>query len=78
MRVGMVGYPENLTDPSYRGQVLVLTYPLVRPFASANAQVCVRVDTIEMQVGNYGVPDRNKLDLCGLPEYFESNRIHIR
>ncbi len=25
----MVGYPEALTDPSYRGQVLVLTYPLV-------------------------------------------------
>jgi len=25
---GMVGYPETLTDPSYRGQILVLTYPL--------------------------------------------------
>ena len=26
---GMVGYPETLTDPSYRGEILVLTYPLV-------------------------------------------------
>ena len=26
---GMVGYPESLTDPSYKGQILVLTYPLV-------------------------------------------------
>jgi carbamoyl-phosphate synthase small subunit len=26
---GMVGYPECLTDPSYSGQILVLTYPLV-------------------------------------------------
>jgi carbamoyl-phosphate synthase small subunit len=26
---GMVGYPEALTDPSYRGQILVLTYPLM-------------------------------------------------
>ena len=26
---GMVGYPETLTDPSYRGQILVLTYPLI-------------------------------------------------
>lgn len=26
---GMVGYPEALTDPSYRGQILVMTYPLV-------------------------------------------------
>ena len=26
---GMVGYTEALTDPSYRGQILTLTYPLV-------------------------------------------------
>jgi len=26
---GMTGYVEALTDPSYRGQILVLTYPLV-------------------------------------------------
>ncbi len=25
----MTGYPESLTDPSYKGQVLVLTYPIV-------------------------------------------------
>jgi carbamoyl-phosphate synthase small subunit len=25
----MVGYPETLTDPSYKGQILVLTYPLI-------------------------------------------------
>jgi carbamoyl-phosphate synthase small subunit len=26
---GMVGYPESLTDPSYHGQILVFTYPLI-------------------------------------------------
>ena len=26
---GMVGYPESLTDPSYHGQILALTYPLI-------------------------------------------------
>jgi carbamoyl-phosphate synthase small subunit len=26
---GMVGYPEGLTDPSYHGQILVFTYPLI-------------------------------------------------
>lgn len=26
---GMVGYPESMTDPSYAGQILVLTYPLI-------------------------------------------------
>jgi carbamoyl-phosphate synthase small subunit len=51
---GMSGYVETLTDPSYRGQILVLTYPLVgnygvpparprgsldRPFESGGIQV---------------------------------------
>ncbi len=26
---GMVGYPETLTDPSYKGQILAFTYPLI-------------------------------------------------
>ena len=26
---GMVGYTETLTDPSYSGQIVTLTYPLV-------------------------------------------------
>ncbi|XP_064196290.1 CAD protein isoform X2 [Anguilla rostrata] len=28
-QTGMVGYPEALTDPSYKSQILTLTYPLV-------------------------------------------------
>ncbi len=43
---GMVGYVEALTDPSYRGQILVLTYPLqgnygvpTAPYESAEIQV---------------------------------------
>ncbi len=26
---GMTGYPEALTDPSYKGQILIMTYPLI-------------------------------------------------
>src|SRR5260370_983388 len=26
---GMVGYPEALTDPSFAGQILTMTYPLI-------------------------------------------------
>lgn len=26
---GMVGYPESLTDPSYHGQILSFTYPVL-------------------------------------------------
>ncbi|KAF9221125.1 carbamoyl-phosphate synth [Gyrodon lividus] len=28
-QTGMVGYTESLTDPSYEGQILILTYPLI-------------------------------------------------
>jgi len=35
---GMVGYPETLTDPSYKGQILVLTYPLVGNYGVSNQE----------------------------------------
>jgi len=28
-QTGMVGYPESITDPSYRGQILIITFPLI-------------------------------------------------
>jgi len=33
---GMVGYPESLTDPSFAGQILVMTYPLVGNYGVPN------------------------------------------
>lgn len=33
---GMMGYPEGLTDPSFKGQLLVLTYPLVGNYGVPN------------------------------------------
>ncbi len=35
---GMVGYPESLTDPSYKGQILVLTYPLIGNYGVPGAE----------------------------------------
>ena len=35
---GMVGYQESLTDPSYRGQILVITYPLVGNYGVPDAR----------------------------------------
>ena len=32
---GMTGYAESLTDPSYRGQILVFTYPLMGNYGVA-------------------------------------------
>ncbi|GJQ71591.1 CAD [Trypoxylus dichotomus] len=38
-QTGMVGYPESLTDPSYRAQILVLTYPIVGNYGVPEAEV---------------------------------------
>ncbi|HTW76675.1 MAG TPA: glutamine-hydrolyzing carbamoyl-phosphate synthase small subunit [Thermoplasmata archaeon] len=35
---GMVGYPESLTDPSFRGQILTFTYPLLGNYGVPAAQ----------------------------------------
>lgn len=35
-QTGVVGYPESLSDPSYCGQILVLTYPLIGSYGVPN------------------------------------------
>ena len=35
----MVGYPETLTDPSYNGQILTLTYPLVGNYGVPDTKI---------------------------------------
>ncbi len=52
---GMVGYPESLTDPSYRGQILTFTYPLlgnygVPPRGASDADGLPRLESPELQV----------------------------
>lgn len=45
---GMVGYPESMTDPSYAGQILTLTYPLIGnygvPVNGKSPTVATRID----------------------------------
>jgi carbamoyl-phosphate synthase small subunit len=51
---GLVGYPESLTDPSYRGQILVFTYPLIGnygvPDRSATTGVLDHFESERVQV----------------------------
>jgi len=35
----MTGYPESMTDPSYRGQILTLTYPIIGNYGVPNNQI---------------------------------------
>jgi len=55
---GMVGYPESFTDPSYKGQILCLTYPLIGNYG---------VPSDEKDV--FGIPkhfESNKIHIRGL------------
>lgn len=36
---GMVGYTETMTDPSYRGQILCMTYPLVGNYGVPSSEI---------------------------------------
>ncbi|GMI16052.1 hypothetical protein TrLO_g1425 [Triparma laevis f. longispina] len=56
---GMVGYPEALTDPSYRGQILVLTFPLIGNYGVPD----------ENDVDAHGLPtyfESNEIHIAGL------------
>lgn len=45
-QTGMVGYPESITDPSYRGQILVITFPLVGNYGVPSRE------TVDEMLGN--------------------------
>lgn len=58
---GMVGYPESLTDPSYYGQILVLTYPLIGnygvPFKQTENQLLKTFESKKIHVRGLIVSD---------------------
>ena len=58
---GMAGYPQSLTDPSFRGQILVSTYPL-----AGNYGVPVKPKTADPF-----------FDEQGIPLHFESSRVQV-
>ena len=54
---GMVGYYESLTDPSYKGQILVFTYPLIGNYGVPAFQTEFDLE------GNF---ESNKIQISGL------------
>jgi carbamoyl-phosphate synthase small subunit len=57
---GMTGYQESLTDPSYRGQILVSSYPLIGNYGT-NPQDC---QSERIQVRGYVVRE-----ICSKPSH---------
>ncbi|KAF2459173.1 hypothetical protein BDY21DRAFT_370640 [Lineolata rhizophorae] len=76
-QTGMVGYPESLTDPSYRGQILVLTFPLAGNYGvPGRGSSSSSLSFDEEATGAAGGEDA--LLGADVPAHFESAEIHVK
>ncbi|MEM4700147.1 MAG: glutamine-hydrolyzing carbamoyl-phosphate synthase small subunit, partial [Candidatus Nezhaarchaeales archaeon] len=72
---GMVGYPEALTDPSYRGQILCFTYPLIGNYGVPSYEdvdefgIPLHFESTQIQVRGVVVHE-----LCWEPYHWASRR----
>ncbi|MFC1724307.1 glutamine-hydrolyzing carbamoyl-phosphate synthase small subunit [candidate division KSB1 bacterium] len=62
---GMVGYPESLTDPSYCGQILTLTYPLIGNYGIPDPAfdengICINFESSKIQVKGLVISNYSK------------------
>jgi len=70
----MVGYPEALTDPSYRGQILCLTYPLVGNYGVPSFETVV--DHLPIFFESKEIQTRGLIvhEVCDHPSHYQSVR----
>lgn len=61
----MTGYPESLTDPSYRGQIIVLTYPSIGNYG-------VPANTIQNELSTFFESDQIHAKGLIISDYSES------
>jgi carbamoyl-phosphate synthase small subunit len=72
---GMVGYTEALTDPSYRGQILVLTYPLVGNYGVPPAFESEKIQASALVVSELAQEYSHATALKGLPQWLHEEGI---
>jgi carbamoyl-phosphate synthase small subunit len=69
----MVGYPESLTDPSYKGQILTFTYPLVGNYGVPSYEkengVLKYFESEKIKVSGFVIHE-----LCKNPSHWASKR----
>ncbi len=70
----MVGYPEALTDPSYRGQILCLTYPLVGNYGVPSYDALVDDLPINFESDRIQVRGLIVHEVCDNPSHYQSER----
>ncbi|HYG56058.1 MAG TPA: glutamine-hydrolyzing carbamoyl-phosphate synthase small subunit [Burkholderiales bacterium] len=72
---GMVGYTESLTDPSYAGQILVLTYPLVGNYGVPPAFESKRIQATALVVSELASEYSHFAAEKSLPKWLEEEGI---
>jgi carbamoyl-phosphate synthase small subunit len=70
---GMVGYPETLTDPSYRGQILVCTYPMIGNYGVPSDQMINGVSKL-MESGKIHLRGLVISEYCEQPSHWQSKK----
>jgi carbamoyl-phosphate synthase small subunit len=70
----MVGYPEALTDPSYRGQILCLTYPLVGNYGVPSYDICADGLPAFFESDHIQVRGLVVHEVCETPSHYQSQR----
>ena len=63
---GMVGYTETLTDPSYSGQILSITYPLVGNYGVPDPKA----------IDDHGIPAHFESDRIQAPGIGRARALH--
>ena len=72
---GMVGYTEALTDPSYSGQIMVLTYPLVGNYGVPPAFESHRIQATALVVSELAAEYSHALAQKSLPQWLHEQGI---
>lgn len=72
---GMVGYTEALTDPSYRGQILVLTYPLVGNYGVPPSFESPRIQAAALVVSELALEYSHATSQRSLPQWLSDEGI---
>jgi len=74
---GMTGYTESLTDPSYKGQILVMTYPLIGNYGVASKKTweSEKIQVSGLIVSNYNDTPSHFDSLQTLSQWLKKEKI---
>jgi carbamoyl-phosphate synthase small subunit len=76
---GMVGYPEALTDPSFKGQILILTYPILGSYGVPEKKLWEsgRIQVAGLVVSDYIDTPSHFQSTMTLGQWFQKEKVPL-